>query len=97
MAGIGPGDTVVVVGAGPIGCLHVLLARSRGAARIILVELNRARLDASADVVHPDVAVCAAEVDPVDPVDEVLELTDGAGADVVVTAAAARSPRNRHC
>jgi L-iditol 2-dehydrogenase len=90
LAGIGAGDTVVIVGAGPIGCLHVLLARSRGAARIILVELNRARLDASADVVHPDVAVCAAEVDPVD---EVLKLTDGAG--VVVTAAAARSAQEQ--
>lgn len=92
LAGIGPGDTVVVVGAGPIGCLHVLLARSRGAARIILVELNRARLDASAGVVHPDVAVCAAEVDSVD---EVLKLTDGAGADVVITAAAAGSAQEQ--
>jgi L-iditol 2-dehydrogenase len=38
-----------------------MLARSRGAARIVLVELNRARLDASAAVVEPD-AFCAVPV-----------------------------------
>jgi cation diffusion facilitator CzcD-associated flavoprotein CzcO len=31
---------VVVVGAGPIGCLNVRLARARGAARVLLVELS---------------------------------------------------------
>lgn len=92
LAGIGAGDTVVVVGAGPIGCLHVLLARSRGAARIIQVELNRARLDAAAAVVRPDAVVCAAETDAVD---AVLKLTDGVGADVVVTAAAAGSAQEQ--
>jgi NADPH-dependent 2,4-dienoyl-CoA reductase/sulfur reductase-like enzyme len=40
LAGVGPGDTVVVVGAGPIGCLHVRLARARGAARVVLIELT---------------------------------------------------------
>src|SRR4029453_12707598 len=35
-AGVGDGQTVVVVGAGPIGCLHVRLARARGAARVLL-------------------------------------------------------------
>jgi L-iditol 2-dehydrogenase len=92
LAGVGAGDTVVVVGAGPIGCLHVFLARSRGAARVILVELNRARLDASAAVTHPDATVCAAETDPVD---AVLKLTDGVGADVVITAAAAKSAQEQ--
>lgn len=87
LAGVGTGDTVVVVGAGPIGCLHVRLARARGAGRVVLVELNRARLDAAAAVVQPDAAVCAAEADPVD---EVLKLTDGQGADVIFTAAAAK-------
>jgi L-iditol 2-dehydrogenase len=88
LAGVGAGDTVVVVGAGPIGCLHVRLARARGAARVVLVELNRARLDAAAAVVQPDAAVCAAESDPVD---EVLKLTDGQGADVIFTAAAVKT------
>lgn len=85
LAGVGPGDDVVVVGAGPIGCLHVRLARARGARRVYLVELNRARLDMSANAVDPDAAVCGSEVDAVD---EVRKLTDGRGVDVVITAAA---------
>ncbi len=85
LARVSEGDDVVVVGAGPIGCLHVRVARARGARRVYLVELNRARLDLSADVVHPDAAICAAETDPID---EILKLTDGRGADVVITAAA---------
>ncbi|MEO3930825.1 zinc-dependent dehydrogenase [Micromonosporaceae bacterium B7E4] len=85
LARVGPGDDVVVVGSGPIGCLHVRLARARGAARVFLVELNRERLEMAAELVRPDAAICGAEVDPVD---EVLKLTDGRGADVVITAAA---------
>jgi L-iditol 2-dehydrogenase len=85
LAGVGKDDDVVVVGSGPIGCLHVRLARARGARRVFLVELNRARLDLSAAVVSPDAAICSADVNAVD---EVVKLTDGRGADVVITAAA---------
>ena len=85
LAGVGRGDDVVVVGAGPIGCLHVRLARAHGARRVFLAELNRARLDMSAAAVVPDAAICGSEVDVVD---EVRKRTDGRGADVVITAAA---------
>jgi L-iditol 2-dehydrogenase len=85
LARVGPGDDVVVIGAGPIGCLHVRLARARGAARVFLVELNRQRLDMSAAVVVPDAAICGSEVDPVA---TILELTNGRGVDVAITAAA---------
>lgn len=85
LARVGTGDDVVVVGSGPIGCLHVRLARARGAARVFLVELNRERLEMAAALVRPDAAICAAEVDPVD---EILKLTEGRGADVIITAAA---------
>ncbi|MFD3684463.1 zinc-dependent dehydrogenase [Nocardiopsis sp. NPDC058631] len=85
IAGVGKGDTVVVMGAGPIGCLHVRLARAKGAAKVFLVDINRGRLDMSADVVQPDATICGEEVDAVK---EVLELTGGRGADVVITAAA---------
>jgi L-iditol 2-dehydrogenase len=85
LARVGEGDDVVVIGSGPIGCLHVRLARARGAARVFLVELSRQRLEMAADLVKPDAAICAGEVDPVE---EVLRLTDGRGADVIITAAA---------
>jgi len=82
---VGKGDDVVVIGSGPIGCLHVRLARSRGAKRVLLVELSRERLDMAAAKVDPDAAICAADTDPVE---AVLALTDGRGVDVAITAAA---------
>jgi L-iditol 2-dehydrogenase len=85
LAGVGEGDTVVVIGSGPIGCLHVRLARARGATRIILVDLNPDRLAAAATLVRPDATVAT---DAQEPVAAVLELTGGRGADVVITAAA---------
>jgi L-iditol 2-dehydrogenase len=75
----------VVVGSGPIGCLHVRLARARGAARIILIDLNAERLKVAADLVHPDLAIASEDTDPVQ---AVLDATGGRGADVVITAAA---------
>lgn len=85
IADVHDGDVVVVVGSGPIGCIHVRLARARGAAQVFLVELSRSRLDLAADVVKPDAAICASETDPVE---AVKALTDGKGATVVITAAA---------
>jgi L-iditol 2-dehydrogenase len=84
LATVGDGDVVVVIGAGPIGCLHVRLARARGAGQIVLVDMNGARLQMSAQRVEPDAAIDASKEDAVD---AVLKLTDGRGADVVITAA----------
>jgi L-iditol 2-dehydrogenase len=92
LARVGPGDDVVVIGAGPIGCLHVRLARARGAARVFLVELSQARLKLAADLVKPDAAIAAADTDPVA---AVLDLTGGRGADVVITAAASGRAQER--
>jgi L-iditol 2-dehydrogenase len=85
LARVGPGDDVVVIGSGPIGCLHVRLARSRGAARVFLVERIPERLRQAADLVRPDAAICAEETDVVDAVGK---LTDGRGVDVAIVAAA---------
>ena len=82
--GIEPGDEVVIFGAGPIGCLHVRIARGvHRAGRIILVDINSERLKMSADAVQPDVVINASEVNIVE---EILKLTGGRGADVVITA-----------
>lgn len=85
LARVGEGDTVVVIGAGPIGCLHVRLARARGAARVLLLDLNAERLAAAAALVQPDLTVATGSQDPVA---AVLDATGGRGADVVITAAA---------
>jgi alcohol dehydrogenase len=76
-----PGDTVAIVGAGPIGLAAIKGARLFSPAHIVAIDLAKSRLDAArefgADVVLP----------PTDePLDAVRELTDGLGADVVIEA-----------
>jgi len=85
LARVGEGDVVVVMGSGPIGCLHVRLARSRGASRVILIDINGERLAEAASLVKPDLTIDSSAVDAVQ---AVLDATDGRGADVVITAAA---------
>lgn len=46
-ADIGPGQTVLVIGSGISGLLHVQLARARGAARIIATDISEYRLNAA--------------------------------------------------
>jgi L-iditol 2-dehydrogenase len=85
LARVGPGDDVLVTGSGPIGCLHVRLARARGAARVFLVDVNADRLGHAAGLVGPDAALHAGAVDVLA---EVHKLTDGRGVDVAIVAAA---------
>jgi L-iditol 2-dehydrogenase len=85
IAQVGSGDVVAVLGAGPIGCLHVRLARARGASSIILADVNERRLELSARA-QPDIVIHSAREDPVD---AVRKATDGRGADVVITATGA--------
>ena len=85
--GIEKGDFVVVFGAGPIGCMHIRIARGvHKVGPVYLVDVNDARLQMSADAVNPDGVINAAEVDVVA---KVMELTGGRGADIVITATAA--------
>lgn len=81
-AGVRLGDSVVVLGAGPIGLMHAALARAAGARQVIVSEPNALRRQAAAErgVDH----VC-------DPASESLEAfvkarTEGLGADVVILA-----------
>ena len=87
LLGIEEGDTVVVFGAGPIGCIHTRIARGvHKAGRVFLVDVNAERLAMSAAAVQPDEVIDASSVDVMA---EVMRLTDGRGADVVITATAA--------
>lgn len=79
---IGLGDTVVIIGAGPIGCIHAALARTRGADRVIMIDILAERLQ-MAEVFEPDVLINAREIDPVA---EVRKVTRDKGAEVIVTA-----------
>lgn len=79
---IGLGDTVVVIGSGPIGCIHTSLARARGADKIIVADVVKERLKL-AEPFGPDIVIDASKTDLVE---EVRKLTDGKGADVIITA-----------
>ncbi|WP_327319543.1 zinc-dependent alcohol dehydrogenase family protein [Streptomyces sp. NBC_01235] len=76
-----PGDTVAVVGAGPIGLAAIATARLFAPERIVAVDLAASRLEA-AKRLGADAVADAAEA----PEQLVDDLTDGLGADVVIEA-----------
>ncbi|WP_422771261.1 zinc-dependent alcohol dehydrogenase family protein [Plantactinospora sp. WMMC1484] len=76
-----PGDTVVVVGVGPIGLAAVLTARLYSPAHIVAVDRAASRLQAAKQF-GADIAVSADE----DPLEVVQAVTGGLGADVVLEA-----------
>ncbi|MCX5257136.1 zinc-dependent alcohol dehydrogenase family protein [Streptomyces canus] len=76
-----PGDTVVVVGAGPIGLAAVATAQLFSPERIVAVDLAPARLDAARRL-GADAVADARET----PEQLIADLTDGLGADVVIEA-----------
>ncbi|WP_329069926.1 alcohol dehydrogenase catalytic domain-containing protein [Streptomyces sp. NBC_01429] len=76
-----PGDTVVVVGAGPIGLAAIATAGLFSPGRIIAIDLAPSRLE-HARRLGADAVVNAAE----DPESLVAELTGGTGADVTIEA-----------
>ncbi len=76
-----PGDVVLIVGAGPVGVLHLLLARFSGARKVIVSDVSGDRL-AEARRVAPDaVFVLARDVEAA-----VSTETGGRGADVIIVA-----------
>ncbi|MDX3133644.1 zinc-dependent alcohol dehydrogenase family protein [Streptomyces europaeiscabiei] len=76
-----PGDTVAVVGAGPIGLAAIATARLFAPERIVAVDLAAPRLEA-AKRLGADAVADARE----DPEQLIADLTDGLGADVVIEA-----------
>ncbi len=86
-----PGDTVLVMGAGPMGLLNALVARAAGASKIILSELNDSRLRQAAQF-EIDVLINPAHADLAQ---RIKAETDGIGADVVIVAAPAAQPQEQ--
>ncbi|MBX3529652.1 MAG: NAD(P)-dependent alcohol dehydrogenase [Rhizobiaceae bacterium] len=78
-ARIAPGDTAVVVGAGPIGIMVALAALAGGCARVVIADLARPKLDIAARYQ----GVIPVDVSKEDLAARVSALTDGWGADIV--------------
>lgn len=81
-ARIAPGDTVAVIGLGPVGQLAVQSALLMGAARVLAADPVDHRRDRAADY-------GAEPVDPTDPKAHLNELTHGRGCDAVLEAVGA--------
>lgn len=76
MAGVIPGDSVVIYGAGPVGLMAALSAKIKGAAKIIVVDRHPDRLRLAEEI-----GAIAVDDSKVDPVEFVLAETKGLGAD----------------
>jgi len=85
-AGVGPGDSVLVLGCGIAGVLHLKLARALGAGRIIATDINDYRM-ATAERLGVDGVTDAREDVP----EFVREVNDGQLADKVIICTGAAS------
>lgn len=81
---VSAGDSVLVVGAGPVGMMHAGLARILGATRVILSEINSSRLEMAKKADISDYYINPSEKD----IKEFLaDVTEGIGPDVIMIAA----------
>ena len=76
LAGVQPGETVVVYGCGPVGLMAAYSAVIRGAAQVMIVDRHPDRLQLAESI-----GVIAIDDSREDPVERVMELTKGLGAD----------------
>jgi len=83
LAGVKMGDTVVILGCGPLGAIHAQVAKANGATQIIVTQRSDKRLKL-AEMLDVDAII---NVTKEDPIDAVMRLTDGVGADVAIVTA----------
>jgi threonine dehydrogenase-like Zn-dependent dehydrogenase len=76
---IRPGDTVAVIGAGPVGLMAVMCAHLFGPARVYAVDMVGSRLELAADL-----GAIPLDSRAVNAVAEIQRHTDGLGADVAL-------------
>lgn len=81
-ADLGLGETVAILGCGPVGCIHAALARIRGASKVIMTDIDQSRLDLAA-AFEPNALINVADRDAVE---SILAETGGKGADIVISA-----------
>lgn len=77
-----PGDVVLIIGAGPIGALHMMINRLAGASKIIVADISQTRLDEMASL-GADVVINSGEQDLAE---AVKKETKGFGPNIIITA-----------
>jgi threonine dehydrogenase-like Zn-dependent dehydrogenase len=81
LAGIRPGDSIVIYGSGPVGLMATISSVTQGASKIIVVDQHSDRLKLAKEL-----GAIPIDQSKGDPVKQVLEETDGKGADCGVEA-----------
>jgi alcohol dehydrogenase len=77
-----PGDVVAIVGAGPIGLAAILTAKLFTPGKVVAIDIADSRLEGALRF-GADVVINNAELDPVT---QIMEMTDGLGADAALEA-----------
>lgn len=83
--GVGLDQTVVVIGAGPVGTAHAAISRLEGAGQVLLLEATADRLALAREILG-DERIGYVDVSEQDAVAAVREATADIGADVVIVA-----------
>lgn len=78
---VNPGDAVLIIGAGPIGYMHAVLAKMAGAGLVVLNDLSQERLDYCQKLLPGLQTYCGNDLKGY-----IMNQTDGKGLDVCVTA-----------
>lgn len=79
---VGPGDTVAIIGAGPVGMAALLTAQFYSPARLIMADTDPNRLQAALRLGATDII----EVGRENAVERLMAMTDGVGVDVAIEA-----------
>ena len=81
--GVKLGDTVAIVGAGPVGMCAAIGAKLLGAAQVIMIDTDAHRLQVTTEQKLAEYTVNPTSQDPIQ---AILDRTEGRGADVVIEA-----------
>lgn len=88
---VGYPDTLVIIGAGPIGDFMAQISKIRGAQRIIMIDINQNRLEMAKQFGVDEIINSSVE----DPIEAIMRLTNGKGADKVISATPANATQTQ--
>jgi L-iditol 2-dehydrogenase len=91
---VGLDDTVVVIGAGPVGTAHAAISRLEGAGEVLLLEAAADRLELARDILG-DERMSYIDVSQADGTAAVRQSTGEIGADVVIVACSSRKAQEQ--
>lgn len=86
-------DEVAVIGAGPIGLLHLQVLKSQRVRRVVVVDISESRLKAASNLGATEII----DASGIDPVERVRNISEGRGVDVVIEAVGRQETWQQAC